>query len=298
MNYPLVMNSNQETEQTLPRKNLFQNIRSYIKSEYGTELLFYILTIGLPLLVISGVVTEPYSRPIPYQLLNNGDNDFVKNLTYNLKDKGETFPTWSLALLGVMAFAIQILLSAKLGTMKDVHATLCLYVIAVGLNHMLTHAMKYYCGYFRPIFYEICKPDFQTLKCEADSKYVRKSFPSGHASTSFCLMTLFTAFLSQKFGVTSSISPDTIMPESTNNEVVIQYRLIQPTPVRRLMSLISFLPMILAFFIAGSRIHDNHHHPADVVGGSVIGTGISIYFHSVWFPSMNLHNIRNTGTMI
>ena len=93
MEDPLIMNSNRETEQRLSKKNFFQNIRSYVKSDYGKELLFYILTIGGSLLTISGLVTEPYSRPIPYQLLNNGGNDFVKNLTYDLKEKGETFPS-------------------------------------------------------------------------------------------------------------------------------------------------------------------------------------------------------------
>jgi membrane-associated phospholipid phosphatase len=29
--------------------------------------------------------------------------------------------------------------------------------------------------------------------------------------------------------------------------------------------------MLLAVFIASSRAHDDFHHPADVVGGSIIG---------------------------
>ena len=41
--------------------------------------------------------------------------------------------------------------------------------------------------------------------------------------------------------------------------------------------------MALALFIAASRVHDNMHFPADVVGGAVLGTAIAIYVNSLWF---------------
>lgn len=37
-----------------------------------------------------------------------------------------------------------------------------------------------------------------------------------------------------------------------------------------------FLPLLLATFIAYSRLIDFHHHYSDVVGGSCLGTGIAI----------------------
>merc|ERR1712154_517928 len=49
---------------------------------------------------------------------------------------------------------------------------------------------------------------------------------------------------------------------------------------KRLFSMLSVLPIFLGIFIAASRVHDDMHHPADVVGGSVIGIGCA-YLHTV-----------------
>jgi membrane-associated phospholipid phosphatase len=43
------------------------------------------------------------------------------------------------------------------------------------------------------------------------------------------------------------------------------------------------LPMGLALFIAASRVVDNKHFPADVVGGSLLGAAISYYVYGLWF---------------
>jgi membrane-associated phospholipid phosphatase len=42
--------------------------------------------------------------------------------------------------------------------------------------------------------------------------------------------------------------------------------------------------MGVAVFVAASRVADNKHHPADVVGGAVLGTSVSLFVHSLWFP--------------
>lgn len=41
--------------------------------------------------------------------------------------------------------------------------------------------------------------------------------------------------------------------------------------------------MALALFIAVSRVRDNKHFPADVVGGSLLGGSIAIFANSLWF---------------
>jgi membrane-associated phospholipid phosphatase len=54
----------------------------------------------------------------------------------------------------------------------------------------------------------------------------------------------------------------------------------------RLLYLASFLPILLAFFISASRVHDFWHHPADIVAGSTIGIGCAFIAHGMWYPSV------------
>ena len=48
-------------------------------------------------------------------------------------------------------------------------------------------------------------------------------------------------------------------------------------------------PTLVAAWVAASRVHDNAHHPADVVGGAVVGGGAAVlwylrYFHAPFGP--------------
>jgi len=279
---PLIIMNEAREIQTQDRS---KRILSYLKSNDAKELLFYVVFLAVPYLVMRLLLHTPYDRPIPYQNLQDGGNDYIRNLTYNLKEDGETCPTWALIIICAISFLIQLVLSVRVGNVGDVHATICVYIIAMCLTGCLTDGMKHYCGYLRPIFYEECEPNFETGVCAKDSAYVRKSFPSGHASLSFCFMTLLTCYLVQRYGVTSRMTPySSIISDGDKKEFMIQYKVRQPTYLQRIISLVSFIPMVLAFFVAGSRVHDNHHHPADIVGGAVLGTGISVYFHQVWFP--------------
>jgi membrane-associated phospholipid phosphatase len=55
----------------------------------------------------------------------------------------------------------------------------------------------------------------------------------------------------------------------------------------RFISFSSFvLFMGLATIIATSRVVDNKHFPADVVGGSVLGLGIAVYINGLWYADM------------
>jgi hypothetical protein len=51
----------------------------------------------------------------------------------------------------------------------------------------------------------------------------------------------------------------------------------------RILSVFCLSPMLLAYIVAGSRVVNNYHHPADVVGGAVLGTGIAIFIHGIWY---------------
>ena len=158
--------------------------------------------------------------------------------------------------------------------MGDLHSSLCCYTIVVSLTNILTHILKNYCGYLRPIFYDVCQPNFSNgvATCTHDSAKVRKSFPSGHSSMSFCAMVLFTYYLHYKFGTLSSYYKNNAETRhatdygatTLNNENVISSNYVPKSTIRqRLISSLSFLPIILALFIAGSRVHDNYHHPGE-----------------------------------
>jgi len=45
-----------------------------------------------------------------------------------------------------------------------------------------------------------------------------------------------------------------------------------------------YAPMLVAFFIIISRVHDDLHHPADVIGGSLLGGSIATLVFNIWFP--------------
>ena len=156
---------------------------------------------------------------------------------------------------------------------------------------MTTELLKLYVGELRPIFYDQCQPNADYSACtntsEKDVTDARKSFPSGHSSMSFCGMQLLTLYLLQRFGlessrhVYSSIQQEAhhSTSDSTTTPWRHERRLLQR---KRLISVLCLAPMAVAVFIAASRLRDNRHHPADVVGGAVLGASLGQFGHGLW----------------
>jgi len=223
------------------------------------------------------IPSTPNQRPIPYQLLSSGE--YVLNLTYNEDADKDTVSDVLLVFLAVVIPLVVQFGLAKYycAVVGDAHATICVYLVAFGITLLTTNLVKLYVGYFRPGFYELCQPNNDYSACsndEGNGETTRKSFPSGHASTSFCGLTLLTLFLHQHFGVPSLSS------QSNNNSAN------QPQKKAfkcRIISVVCLAPMALAVFIAASRVHDNKHFPADVVGGSLLGASVAIYVHGLWW---------------
>lgn len=133
------------------------------------------------------------------------------------------------------------------------------YMVALGLNEFATEFGKRYVGRLRPNFYGMCGFDEDTLSCTASEARIeqsRKSFPSGHASLSFCAMVLISRWL-LKIVVSHEISN-----RSGRGTMEFTLRVLGVTVV----------PLSFAFFVATSRIYDSWHHPSDVIAGSLIGT--------------------------
>lgn len=62
--------------------------------------------------------------------------------------------------------------------------------------------------------------------------------------------------------------------------VTFEYR--RDPGLRRLGSILALLPMFFSIWSACTRLVDNMHFPADVVGGAVLGSGIAVYCHPLW----------------
>jgi hypothetical protein len=78
-----------------------------------------------------------------------------------------------------------------------IHRTICVYSVGFGITEVITCSVKYYVGYLRPIFLDICQPYYDAsssdgeggvggggeFRCtdEYEAKGARISFPSNHA---------------------------------------------------------------------------------------------------------------------
>jgi membrane-associated phospholipid phosphatase len=212
---------------------------------------------------------DEWDSPIPYQKTDAGDVILELDLTYEL-ETSETVPDWLAAVLCVIVPMILFsVVGFYFGPRGDVHASLCFFFVALGLTWFLTDMMKIYTGVLRPNFYDMCEFSKETLQCESESTRhldeSRKSFPSGHAALAFGSMTVMTLYFLGKVGIQRNMRSKAVSLRT------------------KLYYLAAFIPILLASFIATSRIHDFWHHPADVVGGAMIGIGCATFAHGMWY---------------
>jgi membrane-associated phospholipid phosphatase len=161
---------------------------------------------------------------------------------------------------------------------QNIHKTICVYLCGIGLTAMLTNCIKLYVGYLRPIFMDQCQPDDTYEDCTSDNeREMRLSFPSGHASVSFCGLCLFSYFLEHQFGISAS---RILIYDKPSGQLVMAH---QSVKYKRIVSILCYSPIFLACFIAASRVVDNYHFPADVVGGTVLGGSVSLLVHGIWY---------------
>lgn len=178
----------------------------------------------------------------------------------------------------VAPIVLQFILAKFVGKFGDAHNTICVYFVSTALVGLATNTIKSYVGYLRPVFYDICEPNDDFSECtNEDSKDARKSFPSGHSSLAFSGMMLLTLYFLARWGVYSG-SP--VLRQGTDGTITMQYK---PERYKKAVSVLSLAPLALACWVAASRLKDNMHFPADVVGGAVLGSSIAWFTHSLWF---------------
>lgn len=159
-------------------------------------------------------------------------------------------------------------------SLHNVHGGVCTILTAIGISEFVTQVFKFYVGRLRPNFYAMCGFDKTTLQCtngEEMEMEARMSFPSGHSSLSFCGMMVLVLFFIGRVG----------FGRGEKQYSMLRYKF---------SVLLSFVPLLFAFWCATSRLVDNWHHPSDILAGSILGAvSASIAYH-LWYPHVfNAH---------
>jgi len=136
------------------------------------------------------------------------------------------------------------------------HALLGL-LTAFSFTLLATEAMKHLAGRQRPDYYARLVDG--TPSVVLDGMY---SFPSGHSSAAFTTMIYLSCYLSGQLYVFHPISA-----EVWKLAVVL-------------------LPCAVACWIAITRTRDYQHHFEDILGGAMLGVGLSFPSYFLFFPSL------------
>lgn len=214
---------------------------TYFWKSFFENLPEWIATICLGLVsVIIALMIEPKERIAYFE-------NFNERYPYS----GETIG------VPIVAILIIILPCAVLGILTLTYPRrmdLCLAAMSLAqslcLTLLITEALKVTVARPRPNFFSYCQYNESTSKCTGPASHkrdARLSFPSGHASNSFATGTWMCLFLGQFFQKGEEIW----------------------------WILMRFVPIMIATFIAATRIIDYMHHVSDVVGGVIIGIGCS-----------------------
>lgn len=163
----------------------------------------------------------------------------------------------------------------------DVHIGMLTLLGAMATQLMITCVLKTICGLPRPDFLSRCVPDLSIDQtsllstvdiCTSINQHIVlegfRSFPSGHLSTVFCGMLFTTLYISGQLQVFDSRG--------------MSFKV-----------LLAITPIVVACFVACTRISDNRHFLRDVAGGSLIGLAIAAWFYLQYFPSV--FKLENSG---
>jgi diacylglycerol diphosphate phosphatase / phosphatidate phosphatase len=234
-----------------------------LKAPQILETLLFLL-IGFVAKTIPKLLLNLWLSPIPYQETSTGDVILELDLNYPFNEQ-ETVPNEALYAICVFLPILFLGVSGMLcGPTGDARSSLCALFIAMGFSELIIGLVKLYCGRFRPNFYNMCGFDSESKECQAEDSHrlydSRKSFPSGHSGLSFSSMLVFSLYLAGKVGIQRQA----------------------PSIKAKLLYLLAWTPMSIAFFVATSRVHDFYHHPVDIVAGSVIGGACAMMAHGMW----------------
>jgi len=272
-------------------KSVAARLKDYMLGHNGKELVACIL-VGALFCGLGYLIEEPRERPIPVQYLESSQS-YVLNLSLNKTSEGDSVPDWAVVVLAVLVGpGVQMIISYLFGDSLDIHRTLCINLLALNINNFATWALKAYAGYLRPCFYQVCEPNETFDQCTNEEDDARDSFPSGHASFAFVSMTMLYLYLERTFGVSSVeqafVITSPIQQQSSSSSPTTQKRVVgleysHPPVYYRFASIVCALPLVVATFVAASRVADNRHHPVDIVCGAFVGSFLGYFFHTLWY---------------
>jgi membrane-associated phospholipid phosphatase len=259
------------------RSSISEAFRMYIANPYlVSELLACVLCVGLGHIAPEKIFKlSLFMREVPYQITANGDVILDQYINRPLFKKESITNMMVVVIAMVLPFVIILITGLMSKIRNDLHSGICALLFAGGSTLFFTSFLKVYVGYFRPNFFNYSNFDVDSMACGSDSDDARRSFPSAHASYSFCGMTMLTLFFFGKIGLHRGLFPhDDLLQQSMYDEATYFKK--------RILSIFAGSPMFLATFIATSRIRDDMHHPADVVGGAMIGIACAVFAYGLW----------------
>jgi membrane-associated phospholipid phosphatase len=203
---------------------------------------------------------------------------FVNDANHWYPFRNETLPYFVLLLVGLVVLTPVIALYEFFVYLERESFFAALnhvlgFISAFAWSSMTTQCIKLYAGSLRPDFGSRCFGNgkfppaayspgvvLSNMECTvADARFLnsgRMSFVSGHTSTAMVFATYFALFLSRRARM---------LPETRFRWLKIN-----------LMYLGALITLLMAIFVGVSRIVDNRHFPADVVGGALVGIGFAL----------------------
>jgi len=160
---------------------------------------------------------------------------------------------------------------------------------------LITEVGKHTIGRLRPHFIDVCKPNWDQIRCfedingqkvanyiqfhenlcQGDAKLIKEarlSFPSGHSSFTTYSMVFVIIYLEAR--------------------LVLQR-------TRFIKSIIQLIAFIAAWHTCMSRVSDFKHHYTDVIAGAVIGISVAIFVtvitgKKIWYHHKRYNNRANS----
>lgn len=215
----------------------------------------------------------------------------VPRFLISQEDRYELFPSWpepSLPSPATLDTEVNAVAASKVVSSTGVRA----FAIAHSVTQVITTLIKNTLGRPRPDMLDRCKPTLPVSTppvpgqvmgseglrnglvtdsvCTAPlSSHVVidgfRSFPSGHASTSFTGMVFLALFL------------DALLAHGTRSSRA-------STRALRLLSVTGCI--CLALHIAIGRIADHRHHPTDVLAGTLLGIIVAVMVYALYAPPL------------
>ncbi|KAK6454141.1 diacylglycerol pyrophosphate phosphatase [Scheffersomyces xylosifermentans] len=254
---------------------------------YALDWIFYISM--LVVFILYGTIIPPRYQEFSLQDIS---------LMYSYKTEDETvIPIFLLILIAIVFPALQFVVCSFYNRRTlsgarqawDVFVGLMCLCGSMATQLMITCILKNICGLPRPDLISRCEPFIGTLPptpppafppnglvtvdvCTNDNIFILqegfRSFPSGHSSTVFCGMVISSLNISGKLQVFDKRG--------------ISFKVI-----------LAIFPIMVACFVSCTRISDNRHFLRDVIGGSIIGTTVAVWFYLQYFPGV--FHLENAG---